>query len=108
MCTATAPEVRHCHANMDISGDRKQAHVLRAGSAARARDMMGFLQACRKADVSAYGLLAELQVADSLLPEERANLASVAREMDCYRGKHGHLPHEQTGEEPRRSWFRSR
>jgi hypothetical protein len=93
---------------MDTSDHRNEAHVQRAGSAARARDMMGFLQACRKADISAYGLLAELQVADGLLPEERANLASVAREMDCYRGKHGHLPHEQTGDPPRRSWFRSR
>lgn len=93
---------------MDTSDDRKQEHLQRAGGAARARDMMGFLQACRKADISAYGLLAELQSADSLLPEERANLASVAREMDCYRGKHGHLPHEQTGDQPRRSWFRSR
>jgi hypothetical protein len=70
--------------------------------------MMSFLSACRKADISAYGLLAELQAAGGLLPEERANLATVAREMDCYRGKHGHLPHEQSADQPRRSWFRSR
>ena len=69
----------------DAVADAALEAVLDAG------DMMGFLQACRKADISAYGLLAELQAADSLLPEERANLASVAREMDCYRGKHGHL-----------------
>lgn len=70
--------------------------------------MMGFLNACHSAETSAYGLLATLQAADALQPEERANLATVAREMDCYRGKHGHLPHEQAGERARRPWFRLR
>lgn len=93
---------------METADERKHLLLQRAGVAARARDMMGFLQACRKADVSAYGVLAELQAAEGLRSEERANLATVAREMDCYRGKHGHLPHEQTGDQPRRSWFRSR
>jgi hypothetical protein len=70
--------------------------------------MMGFLTACQRAGISAYGLLADLQASESLLPEERASLATVAREMDCYRGKHGRLPHEQPADRPARRWFRSR
>jgi hypothetical protein len=93
---------------MEMSDERKREYMHRASGAARGRDMMSFLQACRKADIRPYGLLAELQAADGLLPEERANLATVAREMDCYRGKHGHLPLEQSADHPRRSWFRSR
>jgi hypothetical protein len=93
---------------MNTPDERRQEHVRRASIAARARDMMSFLTACDRAQISAYGLLAELQVADGLLPQERANLASVEREMDCYRGKHGHLPHEQAADRPRRPWFRLR
>ena len=92
----------------EVSDARKQEFVRRASGAARARDMMGFLNACHRAGTSAYGLLAELQTSASLLPEERANLATVAREMDCYRGKHGRLPHEQPAERAGRRWFRSR
>ncbi|TMD93325.1 MAG: hypothetical protein E6I76_14970 [Chloroflexi bacterium] len=92
----------------DISDPRKEEYLRRASGAARARDMMGFLNACQRAGTSAYGLLAELQASDSLLPEERANLATVAREMDCYRGKHGRLPHEQPTDGARRRWFRPR
>ena len=80
----------------------------RASAAARGRDMMSSLTACHRAEISAYAYLAELQRADDLLPQDRANLATIAREMDCYRGKHGRLPHEQAPDSPRRSWFRRR
>jgi hypothetical protein len=88
--------------------DMKQEHMRRASAAARGRDMMSFLTACHRAEISAYAYLAELQRADDLLPQDRANLATIAREMDCYRGKHGHLPHEQAPDSSRRSWFRRR
>ncbi len=88
--------------------ERRQEHMRRASVAARGRDMMSFLAACNRAEISAYGYLAELQRADDLLPQDRANLASIAREMDCYRGKHGRLPLEQGPDQPRRSWFRRR
>lgn len=94
---------------MDGSRDRHQRELLdRASVAARAGDMTGFVHASQKAEISAYVLLARLQVDPGLLPEERANLATVARLMDSYRGKHGHLPDEQGSTRPRRSWFRSR
>lgn len=88
--------------------DRKQEQLRRASAAARGRDMMSFLNACHRAEISAYGYLAELQRAGDLQPQDRANLATIAREMDCYRGKHGRLPHEQAPDGPRRSWFRRR
>ena len=92
----------------DVSDARKQEYLRRASGAARARNMTGFLDACRKAETSAYGVLAALQASEGLLPEERANLATVAREMDCYRGKHGCLPHEQPTARAGRRWFRLR
>ncbi len=70
--------------------------------------MTTFLKACHDADTSAYALLARLQAEQGLIPEERSNLATVAREMDCYRGKHGHLPHEQGADRSRRPWYRFR
>ncbi|HEY2706174.1 MAG TPA: hypothetical protein VGL20_21030 [Candidatus Dormibacteraeota bacterium] len=88
--------------------DRKQELMRRASEAARGRDMTGFLNACHRAEISAYAYLAELQRADGLQPQDRANLATIAREMDCYRGKHGRLPHEQAPDRPGRSWFRRR
>lgn len=93
---------------MSSTDAQRQEHLRRASGAARARDMMGFLHACQRAGTSAYSMLAELQAADGLTPEERANLATIEREMDCYRGKHGRLPHEQATQRPGRGWFRSR
>jgi hypothetical protein len=92
----------------DVPDARREEYLRRASGAARARDMMGFLNACQRAGTSAYGLLAELQASEDLLPEERASLATVAREMDCYRGKHGRLPHEQPTDRTGRRWFRPR
>jgi hypothetical protein len=94
--------------NGDVSAAKRQEYLGRAAGAARARDMMGFLNACQKAQASPYGLLAELQATAGLAPEERSSLATIEREMDCYRGKHGGLPHEQPAERVRRSWFRPR
>jgi hypothetical protein len=93
---------------MDRSTDRQQELVRRASDAARAGDMTRFLRACHGAETSAYGLLATLQAERSLLPDERSNLATVARLMDCYRGKHGHLPYEQGPDRPHRPWYRFR
>lgn len=92
-------------AAVEESSDRQQALLRDASTAARAGDMTGFLRGCHRAETSAYGVLATLQAADGLLPEQRANLATVARLMDCYRGKHGQLPFEQGADRPRRRWF---
>jgi hypothetical protein len=61
----------------DASDTRKPEYLRRASGAARARNMTGFLDACRKAEPSAYGLMAELQASEGLLPEERASLATA-------------------------------
>jgi hypothetical protein len=92
-------------AAVEESSERQQALLRHASIAARAGDMTGFLRACHRADTSAYGVLATLQSEEGLLPEQRANLATVARLMDCYRGKHGQLPFEQGADRPRRRWF---
>jgi hypothetical protein len=61
----------------DASDTGKQEYLRRASGAARARNMTGFLGACRKAETSAYGLMAELQASEGLMQEERASLATV-------------------------------
>jgi len=57
----------------DISDPRKEEYLRRASSAARARDMMGFLNACQRAGTSAYGLLAELTARSTSMDELHAD-----------------------------------